>query len=415
MDRIRKKGRPKRELFLRHGIYYARFSSTDRFSTDTSDPIEASRRLELMRHHNCPWKKIPVMKTAGIESILRGYEKEAEKENQLAAREAAIVVREKEAIKKVENLDICKLLDAALDLKKQEGKPEGTIYYFESRFKYMKNYVTTNNLTLDNFDKKAALGYIQWRLGYIPLADTKKDDGKHKNGFNNRPAHAPTVNQEIMMFRNAWRLWKDEGKAGANPWAGIKHLPESGTLDEIAKKPYTLEEIKKIFDNIPNETIKNILIFQMILGTRPGQETIGITAEMIAAGKIWSHKKKRWDDFDYSDEVKEFFKENIQDRVAGIEPRNVRKAFREACKMAEVRIGKPYDLRHSYGTESLKKFKIETVSSMLRHSEIRTTQVYAKIRSEETKKAREIMQGQILGKVTEPEVIPVSMGSEEKP
>ena len=38
---------------------------------------------------------------------------------------------------------------------------------------------------------------------------------------------------------------------------------------------------------------------------------------------------------------------------------------------------------------------------MLRHSEIRTTQTYAKVRSEEAKEARETMQSEILSKVKE--------------
>jgi integrase len=411
-------GRPRKELFTRDGIYYARFrrdgGKKDMWSTGTADPVEAARRLELMRYHDRPYKEIPVMKTAGIDSLNSVYRKNAEEEKRVKDLEAAL--KEKEAaevraIKKaVHDTDIGKLLDEEFELKKQAKKPEGTLKWYRARFAFLKQYVKALKLDLTTFDQKAALGYVEWRMGAVAMKDQKSKAGskyKHALGYNGKPAGPATINQEIMMFRNAWRLWQGEGKIEANPWVRIKHIPESGKAEEIASKPYTLEEVRKIFNKIEDETMKNVLVLQMALGTRPGEETLAITQEMIDAGKIWSHKKKRWDDFDYSDDIKKFWADNIKGKVKGIEAKHVREAFREGCKLAEVRIGTPYDLRHVYGTEALKKYKIETVSKLLRHSEIRTTQIYSKIRSEEAKEAREAMQGQILGKVTGPEDVGV--------
>ena len=414
-------GKPKRELFPRNGIFYARFrrpgGKKDIWSTGTSDPTEAARRLEFMRVKNQPWKAIAdqVDHVADIYITPDGSARATLIRREVVGTEILQTTETLEpidAVKKLQNLknppkpedepiDLCRLLNEEFELKKREEKPEGTLKYFETRFKFLKEYVTQNDLTLATFDQKAALDFIQWRLRHIPHAETQNGKGKHKNGYNARPAKAPTVNQEIMMFRNAWRQWQGEGKIGANPWTRIKHLPETGTAEEIAANPYTLDEIKSIFDKITNETIRNILIFQLVLGTRPGRETTRITSEMVEAGKIWSHKKKRWDNFDYSDEAKEFFKTKIEGKINGIQPRYVRSAFQKACKKAGVRVGTPYDLRHAYGTESLKRFDIEVVSKLLRHSEIRTTQIYAKVRSEDAKTAHETMQHEILSKVQE--------------
>jgi len=78
----------------------------------------------------------------------------------------------------------------------------------------------------------------------------------------------------------------------------------------------------------------------------------------------------------------------------------VRQAFQKACEKAGVRVGTPYDLRHWFGTESLLENKLEVVQVMLRHKEMKTTQVYAKVRNAEAAQAQDKMQKKVLTAMT---------------
>jgi integrase len=391
-------GRPKKELFERGGIYYARLNVEGKrykLSTGTGDLAEAAERLKTIRLYKKAWDKIPEK----YKQAVRDYERVKDREQKEA--EAPSLPPE------VLASDISRLLDEEYKLKVIARLPPATLHYWEGRYKQMKNFLAIHPYNLETFDLKAALEYVSYRLGRVE----GQEDTKKKKGFNNRPCKIPTIRKEIGLFRNLWDLWRDDGKVGINPWGRVPvQKPTEAT--EAAPQPYTPEDLKKIFSCIENEPVRNLLIFQAMLGTRPGVETMEITQEMIDAGKVWSWKKRRLDDYDYSPQAKAWFKYNIEGKLEGITPAFVDKCFKKACKKAEVRVGKAYDLRHTFATEALKSFKLETVSAAIRHREVKTTQIYAVIRDKEAKEAREAMQIELLAKITGPEAFPVSGGPE---
>lgn len=74
-----------------------------------------------------------------------------------------------------------------------------------------------------------------------------------------------------------------------------------------------------------------------------------------------------------------YLADNIGGKTEDLTADKVREAFQKACKKVKCRIGCPYDLRKSFATKSLTKFKLETVQEILRHKHFETThQSYAK-------------------------------------
>lgn len=87
--------------------------------------------------------------------------------------------------------------------------------------------------------------------------------------------------------------------------------------------------------------------------------------------------------------------------MAGLNSAKIQKAFVKGCRLAGVRIGKPYDLRKTFGTEALLDNRIETVQKLLRHKKLDTTRTsYAKTRSAEVQAAAEKMQKKVWKRLT---------------
>jgi integrase len=288
-------------------------------------------------------------------------------------------------------------LDIELEIIKQRCTKPATVKYYTSRHEFLKNFVRTFNLTFETFDEITAYDFITYRLGSVQNKGAK--DEKKKVGFNNRPCRPATVNKEITLYREYWRIWRETNKTtAANPWTRIRPVKDP---DKIEPKRYSLEEVKKIFDNIKIERVRNLLIFQAMLGTRPGIETLSIDAGMMQRSEIKNWKKDRIDRFDYSPAAIAFFYEHIEGKMDGLSVYYVNKQFKKACKAAGVRIGKPYDLRKTFGTQARKAFDLETVQALMRHKEIKTTQIYAVVEDDETAKARAAMQKTIFEAVKE--------------
>ena len=378
------KGRPKQELFLRNGVYYARFSATERYSTDTGDIVEAARRLEAMRYHRCAYKYIQSKpKSKGIAKtpfrmLLKGAHERG--------------IKPVEPVEPVTSIDIAALLDKELSLKEAANLPSATYEYWRGRYEQMKRFLAFHPYDLSTFDLNAALKYVDYRIGHIEGADDKK----HKVGFNNRPCSISTIKKEIGLFKKLWAQWRDDGlEIDKNPWSRVP-TPKPKKATAMPPEPYTLEEAGKIIAAIENPIVQALIKFQLLIGSRPGSETLELTAEMIEAGKIWSFKKRRMDDYDYTDKAKAFFKEHLDGKLNGITSGYVVKCFKKACKKAKVRVGKPYDFRKVYATESLVDFDMEIVRKAMRHNDARTTEkFYAKVRNAATRKARLSIQDKI--------------------
>jgi len=397
-------GRKIQPIYLRDGVYYARVNGK-RWSTDTANMTEAMRRRMFMVTKNKPWSDLKydygnrvaiIIDTEGNTraELVRHFSDPMEALHDMKAVEPppdpGVNTNTSEPAK--DCLDIAELLDYELSLKRASGTPENTITYYQQRYDALKRYARDFRLNLSNFSKKFAFEYANYRL-------TETVRGSRTLGFNNRKPSYPTINKEIKRWRNLWRTWKEEGRVPENPWARVPLMRPTGDDAEI-NEPYTFEEVVAILQNIDDLTIRALCIFQCMLGARPGEEILRISGKMVRAGKIYNAKKRRWDSFHYSDETQAFFFEYIEGKINDLTSDKVRQAFQKACEKAGVRVGTPYDLRHWFGTESLLENKLEVVQVMLRHKEMKTTQVYAKVRNAEAAQAQDKMQKKVLTAMT---------------
>jgi integrase len=398
-------GRPGKEIYQRDGIYYVRVAG-HRWSTETGNEGEALRRCQFMKTRKKPWSDIKkdygaeLVITVDIEgnahASLKKYFSDVDqgfKEfNATKIINRANSEKQNEPPKDCQDISI--LLDYEFSLKKDANKPAKTLEYYEDRFSALKRFVKKYDLGLNTFTRAMAIKYPQERLN-----ETLRHKGEI--GFNNRPATEPTINKEIPLFRGIWGVWKDENRVKENPWARVEALiKETGDVEEIEPDPYTLEEVALILKNVDDEVKRNVLLFQCMVGSRPGEEVLKTTKEAIEKNLIWNVKKRRWDQFTYSVKARDFYMKNLNGKMDGLNSAIIGKAFKKACSLAGVRIGKPYDLRKTFGTEALLDNRIETVQKMLRHKNLKTTRDhYAKTPSKELKKASEKMQRKIFRKI----------------
>jgi len=400
-------GRKSKPLFIRDGVFYARING-NRWSTETNDEQEAMRRRSFMLAKGKPWTELKLNHGDKViihidpegrtyTELVQHYSEPAKAMNEMTKRlgpQAEPTTANSEPPKT--SKDIAALLDYEYSLKKSADAPEGTLLYYRQRYDSLKRYVRERNLDLDSFTKKSAFEYPNYRM-----TETVRHVGQL--GYNNRKPSFATINKEIKHWRNLWRTWKEENRVQENVWMRVPLLKPKGTEDELESPPYTFEEVISIIDNIDEMTVRAVCIFQCMLGARPGEETLGISATAIKTGKIWNAKKRRWDSFHYSEEARKFYSEFLDGKMHDLTADKIRIAFKKACQKANVRIGTPYDLRHWFGTESLLDNKIEIVQLMLRHKEIRTTQVYAKIREKAASQAQDKMQQKVLNAFAEGE------------
>lgn len=389
--------RPAEELFLRDGIYYARFSG-HRWSTETVNKAEATRRLEFMKAKNKPWVEIKndfgsyvtiKIDTSGNTVYSAFTQPTLDPGMAMQMLNSSPIPSRSTDEPPKECKDINILLDYEYRLR--SNKPQAMVDFYERIYKHLRRYVNNNKLTLDTFTPERAMQYPKIRLseGIGELG---------KIGYHNKSVSYKTVNKEVSHFKELFGTWRDENRVLINPWTRVEPLRATGDEKELDAEPYTIPEIKNIFDNVENEDILNALIFQIILGCRPGKEMLSITRETMDKNKIYNFKKRRWDDFTFSIEVKKFFTAHIEGR--SLTDKTIRDGFQSACVKAKIRVGKPYDLRHTFGTEALKDNKLEIVQKFMRHGEAKTTQRYAKVRQTETAEAQQKMQRKILKQVS---------------
>lgn len=391
--------RPRQPIYLREdGIFYARVNG-HRWSTETTDINEAAKRLQFMKIKKKPWKEIKNVFNDRVEIVIDEEGNTHAKVIQYYS-EPDLAIR---ALPKVsdnnsnfsEPLKDCVDINVLLDyeLKLRRNKLQGTVDYYKDRFDALKRYVKKENLNLNTFTKTMAMKYPVCRLG--------ETINVGQVGFNNRPAGVATVNKEISLFKGIWSVWKEEGRVSENVWMRVEKIKaETGDVDEFEPQTYTIKEVALILKNIENETIRNVCIFQAVIGSRPGLEVLRLNKEMLEKNKIWSSKKRRWDNLFYSEEAKDHFYKNLDGKMDSLNSSKIHKAFVNACQKAGVRVGKPYDLRKVFATEALMVNRIETVQKLMRHCNLHTTRKsYAETRNTETKAAAESMQKKIIGEL----------------
>ncbi len=315
-------GRPSKQLYERDGIYYYRHNGK-RWSTETGNQFEAMRRSQFMRARNMPWSELKEEYSTklvltfdpadgSIHSNLSQYYPDMEELGKdikkMADAEIAPKFDEFEPPKDCKDLEV--LLNYEYRIKNTENKPAKTLEYYRDRYDALLRFVKRHELKLDTFTSALAFLYPKERLN-----ETMGRPGQL--GFNNRPASGATVNKEISLFKSLWGVWKDENRVAENVWARVQSVKvETGDLSELEPEPYTLEQVAMILKEITDARIQNVLLFQCMIGARPGLEVLGITPEAINKNQIWSVKKRRWDQMEYSAKAREFYHKNLNAQSA---------------------------------------------------------------------------------------------------
>jgi site-specific recombinase XerD len=398
-------GRARKILYKRDGIYYARIQGK-RWSTDSADEKIAYHRALLMESDAKPWEEIRDRYRDQVIITIhpQGYAHSEMISHELRGEEPVTAItpypNPDEAIYRLAHgktsvkppLD-CRSIEILLEyefhLMECARKPEKTLLYYRQRFDALMRYVRDKKVTLDSFDDEKAISYAGYRLD-----ENIREKGTM--GFNNRKAGPPTINKEINFFRELWGRWRDDGRLTTNPWSRVTSV--KSTAPEESSKRYSLQEIAAILEKMPNDVERDVCLLQACIGSRPGEEVLRITKEDAAKNRIYSVKKHRWDTMYYSDEAKAII-ERLDGKTKGLTAKIIWSHFRKACKKAGVRVGSPYWLRHSFGTQSRKKYALEVVQKLLRHRDIRTTTIYAKVEDEEACSAATEMQRGIVNAV----------------
>lgn len=203
-----------------------------------------------------------------------------------------------------------------------------------------------------------------------------------------------TINNYIACLRSFFSTLCDEGCIPKNPTARIDKLK----TDSIVKKPFTGEEIEKLrkeFSAQPRE--KAILELLLSTGCRIG-EIVGINRKDIKDNKIivTGKGKKQRTVFlnapaqfaiaeylstrtDNDDALFVGRAQNSDAKIKRLEKGRIEQIFRESGRRIGIEKCHPHRFRHTMATSALRHgMPIDQVSKMLGHSQLTTTQIYAK-------------------------------------
>jgi len=196
-----------------------------------------------------------------------------------------------------------------------------------------------------------------------------------------------TVNRYVALLKRMFNIAIDEEYLEQNPAAKIKLYSEKDTIKE---RILTEEEEKKLLE-ASSPTLHSVLLIMLQSGLRPGEvfslrwEQINfnlrvITVERTKSGKI-RHIPMNKALFEELKSLKSSVNSKspyvFLNEKTGKPITTVNKAFRAACKRAGLKGLRLYDARHTFASRLVRcGADIETVRSLLGHSDIKITQRY---------------------------------------
>lgn len=278
---------------------------------------------------------------------------------------------------------------------KKSGNPHGYYYTLQSLAKHITIY-SGDNTTFQQVDKN----YI---LGFIDYLKTAKNFNYKRSGTEKDKDVTISPNTQHNLFMKFKYVIKKAIKADiitANPLDKIensdKPKEEDGTREFL-----TIEEIKKLIaTDCKNEIIKRAFLFCCLVGLRYsdvasitwGELEQGNKGETLLRFKV--KKTKRGETFPISNEALKWLPKcdevNDNDIIFPL-PKNDNANKQLAKWIASAGIKKKVTFhmaRHTAATLNLSLgTPIETVSKLMGHTKISTTQIYAKIIDENKKEA----------------------------
>lgn len=278
---------------------------------------------------------------------------------------------------------------------KKSGNPHGYYYTLQSLAKHIAIY-SGNSTTFQHVDKN----YI---LGFIAYLKTAKNFNYKKSNTKKGKDVAISPNTQHNLFMKFKYVIKKAIKADVitiNPLDKIedsdKPKEEGGTREFL-----TIEEIKKLIATpCKNDIIKRSFLFCCLVGLRYsdvasitwGELEQGNKEETLLRFKV--KKTKRGETFPISDEALKWLpdRNNASDEAIIFSlPKNDNANRQLKHWIASSGVKKKVTFhcsRHTAATLNLSLgTPIETVSKLMGHTKIATTQIYAKIIDEKKKEA----------------------------
>lgn len=215
---------------------------------------------------------------------------------------------------------------------------------------------------------------------------------------------AATRNRELAMLSKAFNLARLWGWATQNPCSLVPREDEKNK--NIGRAMTTAEEeiLLPICQNYLHGQLREMVIIAVNTGIRQG-ELLKLTWENIdlfrRAFKSYNDKVNEWHVVAMNETVYELLKEKAKaaDIMVGyvfktengtpVEPRSVLRAWHNAQTKASIQPHlRWHDLRHTFGTRMAESgVDIHTIAKALDHSQLSTTQRYAKHSLESLRRA----------------------------
>lgn len=295
------------------------------------------------------------------------------------------------------------------EIEKYSGNKTSTFERYESVYRNYLQDTQLGRILVSDIKKLAIQKYYNELLG----------DGK---SF----AQVNTINKLLSKF---FRYAESEGYVNRSPMKGLK-LPsdhEEDIKDDLSSiETLSKEEIKKLIDNLGHVKIRYIIMFALFTGARLG-EILALETSDIIGNKVRINKSVRYvrvydNKYEYHYEtkvtkpktdssnrevplpeilVKELSKLNVLVKEEKLklgpayaentllfpsltgtymDASDVRKSWKRALKTADIPYIKFHALRHTYATTLTNNgSSLLTVSKLLGHSSIKTTEIYAHV------------------------------------
>ncbi len=285
--------------------------------------------------------------------------------------------------------------------------------------------------------------YIQGtQLGQLVISDIKKlPIQKYYNELLENGKSYSQIASVHKLLNKFFRYAETEGYVVKNPMTGLK-IPrddEENIQDDIQSiETLTDDEINKLTDSLGHVKLRYIVMFALLTGARMGEilalEKSDIYDDMVRINKSVRNVKVFKDEDNYSYElrvtqpktrssnrevplpkvlVKELSKLDIlvkEEKLklgpaytdnnllfpsttgTYIDAKNLRTSWERALKAADIPYIKFHALRHTYATKLIENgASLLTVSRLLGHSSIKTTEIYAHVLNDTKAKEVELL------------------------
>jgi integrase/recombinase XerC len=215
-----------------------------------------------------------------------------------------------------------------------------------------------------------------------------------------KPLNASTIEVKLAAARTLYKALRWANATEANPFENVSPAPDP-TPDWEKRKPYSVDDVDKLLE-LSDHTMSVIVLLGAHAGLRisemcalkwsdinwsKGSFTVigkgGKKASVTMSGKL----EKALKEFRKIPDDRKRFK-RIADHVLPWNPKRTRQCFKALCDRAGVVYDEKavHGLRHGAGTRYYAQTKdLGRVASHLRHENIQTTRIYAKLADEAVK------------------------------